>query len=181
VQNARAADAVKQRAAAEDGILADAQTYLAKQAVDGYSDTADVIKSMEGLLAAAPGSEKVADFVRQTIDEMQTINAKRMEKSGGAAVIVDDAGNPVAVRSAMEEATKDAPDFVGRLAALGRSADPALLKAKGLKQYIRTKEEVNKEAILADPESVASCAWIKIEQAEDFVIVPFETELEEVA
>lgn len=55
------------------------------------------------------------------------------------------------------------------------------LKQKLLTRFIRTKEEVNKEAILADPEAVASCAWIKIEQSEDFVIVPFETELEEVA
>ena len=55
------------------------------------------------------------------------------------------------------------------------------LKQKFLSRFIRTKEEVNKEAILADQEAVSGCSWIRIEQSEDFVIVPFETELEEVA
>lgn len=48
-------------------------------------------------------------------------------------------------------------------------------------RFIRTKEEINKEAILADPNAIAGLQWIQITQAEDFVIVPFETELEEVA
>lgn len=55
------------------------------------------------------------------------------------------------------------------------------LKQKALKRFIRVKEEVNKEAILADQEAVQDCKWIQIKQGEDFVIVPFETELEEVA
>jgi phage host-nuclease inhibitor protein Gam len=55
------------------------------------------------------------------------------------------------------------------------------LKKKKLTRFIRTKEEVNKEAILADQAAIDGCEWIKIEQSEDFVIVPFETELEEVA
>lgn len=55
------------------------------------------------------------------------------------------------------------------------------LKKKALSRFIRSKEEVNKEAILADQEAVSGCQWIQIKQSEDFVIVPFETELEEVA
>jgi phage host-nuclease inhibitor protein Gam len=55
------------------------------------------------------------------------------------------------------------------------------LKAAGLARFIRTKEEINKEAILAEPEAVASIKGITITQGEDFVIVPFETSLEEVA
>lgn len=55
------------------------------------------------------------------------------------------------------------------------------LKRLALNRFIRTKEEVNKEAILADQDAVQGCEWIRIEQSEDFVIVPFETELEEVA
>ena len=54
------------------------------------------------------------------------------------------------------------------------------LKLANLARYIRKKEEVNKEAILADPEGVSSIKGIKIERGEDFVIVPFETELEEI-
>lgn len=55
------------------------------------------------------------------------------------------------------------------------------LQQRMLNRFIRTKEEVNKEAILADPEAVADCRWIEIVQHEDFVIIPFETNLEEVA
>jgi len=56
------------------------------------------------------------------------------------------------------------------------------IKLKGLAAlFIRTKEELNKEAILANPDAVKDCRWISLEHGEDFVIVPFETELEEVA
>jgi len=55
------------------------------------------------------------------------------------------------------------------------------LKQRVLSRFIRTKEEINKEAILADPDAIKGCAWITIEQSEEFVIVPFETSLEEVA
>lgn len=64
-----------------------------------------------------------------------------------------------------------------------RSADTViqLLRETKLTRFIRVKEEINKEAILAEPEAVSHIKGIKITQAEDFVIVPFETELEEVA
>ncbi len=56
------------------------------------------------------------------------------------------------------------------------------LKARHLaERFIRTKEEINKEAILADPAAVDGMKWLSISQSEDFVIVPFETDLEEVA
>lgn len=55
------------------------------------------------------------------------------------------------------------------------------LKRMGLDRFIRTKEEISKEAILAEPEAVTRVAGISIEQGEDFVIKPFETNLEEVS
>lgn len=55
------------------------------------------------------------------------------------------------------------------------------LKALGLARFIRTKEEVNKDAILADPQAVSGVKGITIKQVEDFVVQPWETELEEVA
>jgi phage host-nuclease inhibitor protein Gam len=56
------------------------------------------------------------------------------------------------------------------------------IKLNGLAAtMLRLKEELNKEAILANPEAVAGFRWIALEQGEDFVIVPFETDLEEVA
>jgi phage host-nuclease inhibitor protein Gam len=55
------------------------------------------------------------------------------------------------------------------------------LKRLGLTRFIRTKEEIDKEAILADPSAVCDVKGLTISQGEDFVIVPFETSLEEVA
>jgi len=55
------------------------------------------------------------------------------------------------------------------------------LKSLKLNRFIRVKEEINKDAILAEPEAVEHVKGISISQGEDFVIVPFETELEEVA
>lgn len=55
------------------------------------------------------------------------------------------------------------------------------LKRLGLSRFIRTKEEIDKEAILAEPEAVRDVKGISVGQGEDFVIVPFSTELEEVA
>lgn len=54
------------------------------------------------------------------------------------------------------------------------------LKQRGLNRFVRTKEEVNKEAILADPDALLGVPGIKIEQGEDFIVEPFETKLEEV-
>ncbi|MBW7997511.1 MAG: host-nuclease inhibitor protein Gam [Candidatus Glassbacteria bacterium] len=63
-----------------------------------------------------------------------------------------------------------------------RAADTVLKALKELKltRFIRVKEEVNKEAILAELETVKHLKGITITQGEDFVIIPFETELEEV-
>ena len=55
-----------------------------------------------------------------------------------------------------------------------------MLKRTGLTQFIRVKEEVNKEAILADGEAWTRINGVVVQQAEEFVIVPFETTLEEV-
>ena len=55
------------------------------------------------------------------------------------------------------------------------------LKKFALDRFIRSKEEINKEAILAEPEAVTGIKGIKILKPEDFVIVPFETSLEEIA
>lgn len=63
-----------------------------------------------------------------------------------------------------------------------RAADAVLeaLKKLGLHRLIRIKEEPNKEAILLEPAVVEHIKGISISQKEDFVIVPFESELEEV-
>jgi phage host-nuclease inhibitor protein Gam len=62
-----------------------------------------------------------------------------------------------------------------------RGAEAVLdaLRRAGLSRFIRTKDEVNKEAILNEPEAVARIPGISISQGEDFVVTPFEAELAE--
>lgn len=52
-----------------------------------------------------------------------------------------------------------------------------LLRRTGLDRFIRQKEEVNREAILNEPEAVVRIPGIAISQLEDFVVVPFEVDL----
>ncbi|WP_429885352.1 host-nuclease inhibitor Gam family protein [Geoalkalibacter halelectricus] len=54
-------------------------------------------------------------------------------------------------------------------------------KRLGLARFVRVKEEINKDAMLAEPEVAQSLTGVSISQGEDFVVMPFETELEEVA
>lgn len=54
-----------------------------------------------------------------------------------------------------------------------------LLKRMTLGRFVRTKEEINKEAILNEPDAVAGVPGIKVVSGvEDFVITPFEIETE---
>lgn len=51
------------------------------------------------------------------------------------------------------------------------------LERLGLGRFVRTKKEINKDAILNDPAAVAGVAGISIQSGvEDFVITPFEIE-----
>lgn len=54
-------------------------------------------------------------------------------------------------------------------------------KRMGLTQFVRTSEDVNKEAMLAEQDLARTLNGVSITQGEDFVITPFETELDEVA
>lgn len=60
-----------------------------------------------------------------------------------------------------------------------RGVDSVLdsLKMRGFTQFIRIKEEINKEAMLNEPELAATVAGVTIKTGvEDFVITPFEQE-----
>lgn len=62
----------------------------------------------------------------------------------------------------------------------GPEAVIASLKMLGLGRFVRIKEEVNREAILAEPKTVESVKGISLIQIEDFIISPFKTDLEEI-
>ena len=63
----------------------------------------------------------------------------------------------------------------------GAEAVMALLVDRGLDRFIRVKAEVNKEAILNEPDVSADVPGITIVQREEFIVEPFEAELSEVA
>ncbi len=51
----------------------------------------------------------------------------------------------------------------------------------GLERFLRVKTEINKEAMLAEPEIAQEIPGVKIGSAgEDFIVKPFESELEEI-
>lgn len=56
----------------------------------------------------------------------------------------------------------------------------ATLKGLGLHRFIRTKEEINKEALLLEPGIIQSVNGLTLSRGEDFIIKPFETEMEEI-
>lgn len=61
-----------------------------------------------------------------------------------------------------------------------RGADSVIenLKGFGLGRFVRTKEEINKEAILNEPDAVKGVSGITVVTGvEDFVITPFEQEV----
>lgn len=61
-----------------------------------------------------------------------------------------------------------------------RAVDKVLdtLRALGLSRFIRSKEEPNKEAMLADPKAVSGIAGISIVTGvEDFTVQPFEVDV----
>lgn len=56
------------------------------------------------------------------------------------------------------------------------------IKDLNLPQFIRTKEEVNKDAMLADPDKATSVAGVKVRSAgESFFVEPISTDVSEVA
>lgn len=55
------------------------------------------------------------------------------------------------------------------------------LKRLGLDRFVRTKEEINKEAVLAEPEVADQVKGLSVNQGEDFIVKPWDTELEQVA
>lgn len=63
----------------------------------------------------------------------------------------------------------------------GVGAVMEILKLKNLSRFLRVKEEINKDAILAEPAAVIDVTGISIQQTEEFIAKPFEAEIEHVS
>ncbi|MDR0701291.1 MAG: host-nuclease inhibitor Gam family protein [Azoarcus sp.] len=59
----------------------------------------------------------------------------------------------------------------------GEAAVIDALHRRGLERFIRTKEQINKDAILNEPAAVRGVPGIAICQSENFFVEPFEAEL----
>ncbi len=67
---------------------------------------------------------------------------------------------------------------------IARGIDKALdfIKRRGLTRFLRVKEELDKEALLKEPETALRIPGISIgSEGEDFIVKPLSTQLEEVA
>lgn len=63
-----------------------------------------------------------------------------------------------------------------------RGVDAVLstLKKLGLDRFVRTKEEIDKEALLRETDVAKTIGGVTVSQREDFVVVPNESQIEEV-
>lgn len=129
-------------------------------------------------------------------DELAAVRARYEDEAAPHAAVIKDLGHAVQVWCEGNRAhlTKDGRTKTARFAAgevswrmrpprvlvRGEGIVVQALKALGLERFIRTKEEVDKEAILREPAAVEGVRGLTVSQGEDFVIKPFETQLEEV-
>lgn len=129
-------------------------------------------------------------------DELAAVRARYEEQAAAHAAVIKELGKGVQIWAEAHrgELTRDGRTKTVKLAAgefSWRTRPPRVavrgegivieaLKRLGLDRFLRTKVEIDKTAILADPDGVQDVKGISITQGEDFVIKPFETELEEV-
>jgi phage host-nuclease inhibitor protein Gam len=116
--------------------------------------------------------EQIADPLRKSIDARTEglhtwceANRDSLTQGGKVKTVALPAGEvawrirPPSVRITGAEAVLDA------------------LQRLGLTRFVRKKEEINKEAILNEPDAVRGVPGIAINQGEDFIVTPFEAEL----
>lgn len=129
------------------------------------NDELAVVKERFELLAA-PHAQRV-DVLTQGVQIWSEANRDTLTQGGKTKTAAFATGEiawrlrPPSVRITGAEAVIDA------------------LRRLGLKRFIRSKDEVNKEAILNEPEAVTHVPGINISQGEDFIVTPFEAELAE--
>lgn len=133
------------------------------------ADLGDALARIKGASEAA--SAPIHDSVKQLTAGLQAwCDANRATLTDNGRVKHADLGTGVVrwqlVRAKVRGIPKDTEAFLARLRELG------------LLQFIRTKEEVNKEAMLDAPEVAETITGIKVKgEGEEFVAEPFQAEL----
>lgn len=129
-------------------------------------------------------------------DELAAVRARYEQDAAPHAGVIKTFGHGVQIwaEANRAELTRDGKTKTVKLAAgefswrmrpasvriTGQGIVLSALKALGMERFVRTKEEIDKTAILADPDAVAHVKGITLAQGEDFVIKPFSTDIEEV-
>lgn len=129
-------------------------------------------------------------------DELAAVRARYEQAAAPHAAVIKEMGKGVQIwaEANRSELTRDGRTKTVKLAAgecSWRTCPPKVritgegivvqaLRTLGLERFLRQKTEIDKNAILADPEAVTSVKGITLTQGEDFIIRPFATEIEEV-
>lgn len=150
----------REQTAAEIKQLGDVQRMMARELADMNDQLAAITKAHQPALEALTAE----------------IEALQASIQGWCEAHRDDLTNGGKVKSANlvtgEIQWRQRPPSV-RVRAAEMVVD-TLLKL-GLERFIRVKTELNKEAVLADPDAVSGIAGLSIQTGvEDFVITPFE-------
>lgn len=140
----------------------------------------DLQREQQALIAVM--NEAIADITAEAQPRIEALSAKIDALQGGVQAWCE------ANRDALTHGgkTKTADFITGTVnwrqrppsvAVRGMEAVLDTLRRMNLTRFIRTKEEVNKEAILNEPDAVRGVAGITVRTGiEDFIISPFELE-----
>ena len=147
-------------------------------------------------IATIGAAQRQRDAIETAMnDELATVRARYEEQALPHAAVIKDLGhavqawcegNRVDLTKGGRKTAKFAAGEVSwrmrppSVSIRGQGIVLEALKKLGLDRFIRTKEEVDKEAMLREPSAVEDIKGISISQGEDFVIKPFETQIEEV-
>ncbi len=158
-----------------------------------FQNREEVNEAIAAIGAAQRERDRIANEMNE---ELAAVRARRELEAAPHASVIKDFGRGVQIwaEANRTDLTRDGRTKTVRLAAgefSWRTRPPKVritgegiviqgLRKLGLERFIRVKEEIDKNAILADPEAVANVKGIGLSQGEDFVIKPFATEIEEV-
>lgn len=154
-------------------------------------------EEVNAAIAEIGAAQRARDEIQTAMNkELAEVRARYEEQALPHAAVIKELGQGVQVwcEGNRAELTRDGRTKTAKFAAgeiSWRTRPPRVsirgegivleaLKKLGLERFIRTKEEIDKQAILADPSAVESVKGVSVSQGEDFVIKPFATEIEEV-
>lgn len=165
-------------------LKAKAQTYVPQTRDDAAADIRKIGDlQRQTLRHAASMNDAIANITAGCQPELDYLGARIKELQEGVQAYCEGHRNELTNDGKVKTANlitgevqwRQRPPSVG---VRGAEAVIEALKRLGLGKFVRTKEEINKEAILNEPKAVKGVAGITVVTGvEDFVITPFEQEV----